>query len=191
MPTLQDTIAVAPIELGHGPAELEAFVDPTCPFSKRAFAKFPALLAAVGEERLTIRIRFLSQPWHLFSAVVTRCVLAACATEGGKETGLKAMEAIYANRESFVCENHCAGPNMNRSPANIVAHISELCGIDLSEAFRLDSVGRMVRWHTRYCRQNGIHSSPSFAIDRIVEPGMSSGQTVEEWAEFLRPHVTV
>lgn len=189
MPTLQDTIAVAPIALGHGPAELEAFLEPTCPFSKRAFAKFPALLTAVGEDRLTIRIRFLSQPWHLFSAVVTRCVLAACATEGGKAAGLKAMEAIYANRESFVCENHCAGPNMNRSPADIVAHVSELSGIDIAEAFRLDSVGRMVRWHVRYCRQNGVHSSPSFAIDRIVEPGMSSGQTVEEWVELLRPYI--
>ena len=188
MPTLEDTRDVAPIVFGHGPAELEAFLEPTCPFSKRAFAKFPALVEAVGADKLTIRIRFLSQPWHLFSAVVTRAVLAACATRDGAAAGIRAMEAIYASRESFVCDNHSSGPNMNRSPAEVVAHIAELSGIDLAHAFTLDSVGRMVKWHARYCRQMGVHSSPSFAIERMLEPAMSSGQPVEEWAEMLKPY---
>jgi hypothetical protein len=189
MPTTQDAKAVAPIELGHGKTELEAFLEPTCPYSKRAFEKFPALVAAVGDDKLTIKLRFVSQPWHLFSGIVTRAILAASATEGGKEAALKAMAGIYQHREDFEFEDHSHGPNMNRTPADIVGDIGKLAGVDLGHAFRLKSVDRAMRWHARYYRQNGVHSSPTFAINGLVEPAMSSGQTVEEWAELLRPHL--
>jgi hypothetical protein len=181
--------SLAPIELGHGKAELEVFLEPTCPFSKRAFEKLPALLAAVGDDRLTIRIRFVSQPWHLFSGIVTRAILAASATEGGKDAALKAMAGIYARREDFEFEDHSHGPNMDRTPADIIREISAIVGADLFAPFRLKSVDRALRWHTRYTRQNGIHESPSFSINGIHERGMSSGQSVEEWAELLRPHL--
>jgi hypothetical protein len=188
MPT-EDTYVVAPIELGHGTLEVEFFLEATCPYSKRAFEKLPALLAAIGEDKVMVRIRLLSQPWHLFSPVVTRCVLAACATEGGQEAGLKTMAAIYAHREDFVCQNHSEGPNMNRSPADVLKQISELSGIDLSEAFKSKSVGRAMTWHAKYSRQNGVHVSPSFAINGLLEPAMSSGQTIEEWSALLTPHI--
>ena len=155
-----------PIELGHGKVELEVFLEPTCPFSKRAFGKLQPLLDAVGEDKLTIKIRFVSQPWHLFSGIVTRCILAATATAGGKQAGLAAMNAVYGHREEFKFEDHCAGPNMDRSPAQVIAHLSDLGGIDLAEAFKLKSVDQALRWHTKYCRQTGVHMSrhlPSIA----------------------------
>jgi hypothetical protein len=181
----QATRAPEPIELGHGKVELEVFLEPTCPFSKRAFAKLQPLLSAVGEAELTIKIRFLSQPWHLLSGVVTRCILAATATAGGKQAGLTVMSAVYEHREDFESDDHCTGPHMELSPAQIVARISELSGIDLSEAFRLKSVDQAVRWHAKYCRQNGIHTSPSFAINGLVNDAMSSGQSIEEWSKLL------
>ena len=186
--TLAPDTKVAPLELGHGKTVLEIFVEPTCPFSKRAFGKLTDLLAAVGEDRLTIKIRFHSQPWHLFSPIVMRSILAASATRGGMETALKAMAGIYQHREDFEFTDHSHGPNMDRTPAEIVKAISDLAGTDLSEAFRLKSVDRAMRWHTKYSRQNGVHESPSFAIDGMLEPKMSSGQSVEEWAELLKPH---
>ena len=85
----------APLELGHGPAELEVFLEPTCPFSKLAFGKLQPLVDLVGADRLTMRIRFVSQPWHLFSGIVTRAILAASATPGGSETAFAAMRAVY------------------------------------------------------------------------------------------------
>src|SRR6202011_2472987 len=126
---------VAPIELGHGKTELEMFLEPTCPYSKRAFEKLQPLLDPAGADRLTIRVRFVSQPWHLYSGVVTRAILAASAMPGGKETALKAMAGIYRHREEFEFEGHCAGANMQRTPTDILKHISELAGVDLSAAF--------------------------------------------------------
>lgn len=183
--SVQERKDLEPIQLGRGKVELEIFLEPTCPFSKRAFAKLEPLLSAVGEDKLTIKIRFLSQPWHLFSAVVTRCILAATATEEGQQAGLKVLNAVFENRDAFVCKGHCAGPNLNRSPSDILSQISKLNGFNLSETFELDSVTRAVKWHTKYSRQNGVHSSPSFAINGLVNDAMSSGQRIEEWAGLL------
>ncbi len=179
---------VPPLAFGHGPTELEAFLEPTCPYSKRAFGKFPALVAAAGPDRLTVRIRFLSQPWHLYSGVVTRAILAAAAS-GGAEAGLRAMAGVFADREAFEFDQHCRGTNMDRTPADILRAVSSLAGHDLAAAFCWKTVDRALRWNVRYGRQMGVHSSPSFAIDRMVEPQMSSGQTVEEWLALIRPHM--
>ena len=173
------------MELGRGKTELEVFLEPTCPYSKLAFGKLGPLLDLVGEDALTIKIRFVSQPWHLFSGIVTRAILAASATPGGKQAALKAMQGVFDRREDFEFENHSSGPNMDRTPAEIVADISKIVGADLSEAFRNPAVGAALRWHTRYARQNGVHVSPTFAVNRIVNNAMSSGQTVEEWAKEL------
>jgi hypothetical protein len=182
-------LALPSLSLGSGPTSLEIFLEPTCPFSKRAFAKLQPLLSRIGEEKLTIRIRFVSQPWHLFSGIVTRTILAASATQGGRDAAFRAMAGVFARREDFEFENHHSGPNMQRTPVAVIADISGIVGADLAEPFKLKSVDRALRWHTRYARQNGIHESPTFMIDGLVEPKMSSGQPMEEWAELLRPHV--
>ncbi len=179
---------VPPLVLGHGPVELEVFLEPTCPFSGRAFGKLPALVEAVGVDHLTVRIRFLSQPWHLYSGVITRGILAASAAIGA-EAGLAVMAGIYADRDAFEFDDHCRGTNMDRTPRDILAAVSALAGRDLTEAFCWKTVDRALRWNVRYGRQMGVHESPSFAIERMVEPKMSSGQSVEEWADRLRPHL--
>ena len=137
MTASSNTNTPEPIDLGHGDMELEVFLEPTCPFSKLAFGKLKPLLDAVGEDALTVKIRFVSQPWHLFSGIVTRTILAATATPGGKEAGLAAMRGVYDHREEFEFEDHSSGPNMDRTPAEIIAQISDLAGVDLSEAFKL------------------------------------------------------
>lgn len=179
----------APLVFGHGPTEIEFFLEVTCPYSKRAFEKLPALVAALGEDRVTARIRLHSQPWHLFSGVVCRAILAASATKGGKAAALKAMAGVYDRREDFEFTDHSHGPNMDRTPADILRDIAAIVGTDLSEPFRLKEVGAAFRWQTRYARQNGIHVSPTFMVNGLVEGQMASGQAIEEWAELIRPHL--
>ena len=176
---------LAPLVLGHGPIELEIFLEPTCPFSKRAFEKLPALLDAVGSDQLTIRIHLLSQPWHLYSGVVCKGILAASTFPDGTDLALKVMAGVFAEREAFEFEGHCSGPNMDRTPAQILAALSDIAGTDISEAFCLRSVDRALRRHTRYARQVGAHESPTFMIDRLIAPAMSSGQSIDEWRRQL------
>src|SRR5258708_12113949 len=75
-----------PLVWGHGPRVFEIFLEPTCPFSGRAFGKLDALLAEAGPDSIAIKLRLQSQPWHMYSGVVTRCVIAASTLEPGHKT---------------------------------------------------------------------------------------------------------
>ena len=174
-----------PLVWGHGPRVFEAFLEPTCPFSVRAFNKFDELLFQAGEDRITIRICLQSQPWHMYSGVITRCILAASTLPGGKATAKSVMAAVAAHREEFEFERHCRGPNMDATPHDIIARIEDYSGVKVAEAFAIPDLDRAVKWHCKYARQNGIHVSPTFMIDGLVEPGMSSGDAVGDWVARL------
>ena len=51
-----------PLVWGHGPRVFEVFLEPTCPFSVKAFGKLDDLLGQAGEDRITIKLRLQSQP---------------------------------------------------------------------------------------------------------------------------------
>lgn len=174
-----------PLVWGHGPRVFEAFLEPTCPFSVRAFGKFDALLAQAGEDRMTLKIRLQSQPWHMYSGVITRCILAASTLPEGKEAAKRVMAAVGAHREEFEFERHARGPNMDATPNDIIRRIESYSGVQVSKAFDIPDLDREIKWHTRYARQNGIHVSPTFMIDGLVQSDMGSGDAVEAWVEKL------
>ena len=174
-----------PLHWGRGPRSFEVFLEPTCPFSVRAFDKLDELLAAAGADRVTIKIRLQSQPWHMFSGVIVRAVLAASTLPGGKESAKAALAAVAEHREEFEFEKHCRGPNMEATPNQIIRRIEAYSGLELADAFAEPALQVEVKWHTRYARQNGIHVSPTFMVDGLVQADLGSGDPVERWVERL------
>jgi protein-disulfide isomerase len=170
---------------GHGPRIFEAFLEPTCPYSARVFGKLDQLLADAGEDRITVKLRLHSQPWHMYSPVVTRCVIAASTLPDGKEAARAVLAAVYAHREDFEFDRHATGPNRDATPNDLIRRIEGLTGLELMAAFDRPDLDKVTRWHTRYARQNGIHVSPSFMIDGIVQADMSSGDAVADWVKRL------
>ncbi|RVT95724.1 thioredoxin [Rhodovarius crocodyli] len=170
---------------GHGPRVFEMFLEPTCPYSVRAFNKMDALLALAGADKVTVKLRLQSQPWHMYSGVVMRCVLAASTLPAGREAAKKVLAAVGAHREEFEFEAHARGPNMDATPRQIIARIEEYSGLALAEAFDVKELQAAIKWHAKYARQNGIHVSPTFMIDGLIQFEMSSGDPVESWAERL------
>jgi len=73
-----------PLTWGQGPRVFDVFLEPTCPFSAKAFGKLDETLASAGANNVTLKIWLHSQPWHLFSGVITRCALAASTLPEGK-----------------------------------------------------------------------------------------------------------
>ncbi|MDE1179206.1 thioredoxin domain-containing protein [Paraburkholderia sp.] len=175
-----------PLTWGHGPRVFEIFLEPTCPFSVRAFGKLDALLQQAGADRITVKLRLHSQPWHMFSGVIVRAILAASTLPGGKETAKSVMAAVAAHREEFEFAKHSGGPNMDATPNDIIARLEGYSGVALRDAFANPELDREIKWHTRYARQNGIHASPTFMVDGIVDPKLSSGDEVSLWVERLR-----
>jgi hypothetical protein len=138
-----------------------------------------------GEDRITVKIRLQSQPWHMYSGVVTRCVIAASTLPGGKETAKSVLAAVVAHREEFEFEKHCRGPSMHATPAEIVARLAKYSGVEPDEAFAIPDLDREIKWHCKYARQNGVHVSPTFMIDGLIQPDMGSGDPVENWVSRL------
>lgn len=169
---------------GSGPREFEVFLEPTCPYSGKAFGKLDQLLSEAGEERVTVKVRLHSQPWHMFSPVIVRAILAAAAT-GGKEAAKRVMAAVYAHREEFEFERHATGPNRDATPNDLIRRVEGYTGLELMAAFDDPELDKGTRWETRYARQNGIHVSPSFLIDGIFQADMSSGDEVSAWVKKL------
>jgi hypothetical protein len=180
----EPAVHIDPLVYGHGPRLFEVFLEPTCPYSVRTFLKLDELLATVGEDRITLKIRIHSQPWHMYSPVVVRCVFAAAAV-GGREAAKAVLAAVAAHREEFEFDHHATGPNRDASPNDIIRRIEAYSGLELMTTFDRPDIDKPVRWHTRYARQNGIHVSPSFMIDGIHQADMSSGDAVADWAKRL------
>ena len=181
----QTTWRADPLVWRHGPRVFEVFLEPTCLFSVRAYGKLDDLLVKAGENRITIKIRLQSQPWHMYSGVIVRCILAASTLDGGKAAAKSVMAAVAAHREEFEFERHCRGPNLDATPNDIIARIERYSGVKLAEAFAIPDLDREVKWHCKYARQNGIHVSPTFMIDEMVQADMSSGDAVADWASRL------
>jgi hypothetical protein len=116
---MKSTWRADPLVWGHGPRVFEVFLEPTCPFSVRAFGKLEDLLDQAGEDRITIKIRLQSQPWHMYSGVIVRCILAASTLDGGKAAAKSVMAAVATHREEFEFDHHCSGPNLDTTPNDI------------------------------------------------------------------------
>ncbi|MDE3177812.1 MAG: thioredoxin [Pseudomonadota bacterium] len=174
-----------PLSWGHGPRVFEMFLEPTCPFSNRVLGKIDETLALAGEDRVTIKIRLQSQPWHLYSGVLTRCVVAASTLPGGKAAARRALDAIAAHRDAFEFEQHAYGANMDATPNQIIARLEGYSGLKLAAAFAIPDLDRETKWHCKYARQNGIHVSPTFMIDGLIQPDIGSGDPVSAWVAKL------
>jgi hypothetical protein len=57
--------------------------------------------------------------------------------------------------------------------------------LHLAGAFAIPNLDREVKWHSKYARQNGIHTSPTFMVDGLVQSDMSSGDAVSDWVSRL------
>jgi hypothetical protein len=175
-----------PLVWGHGSRIFEVFLEPTCPYSVKTLAKLDQLLNDMGEDKLTLKIRLHSQPWHMFSGVIVRAVFAASTLPEGKAAAKKVLTAIADHREEFEFEHHATGLNRDATPNDILRRIEGYTGLKLMDAFNEKSLNKIYKLECRYARQNGIHLSPSFMIDGIVQGDLSSGDSVSDWLARLR-----
>ena len=74
---------------------------------------------------------------------------------------------------------------MDVTPNGIIARLEEYSGVKLAAAFDIPDLDREIKWHCRYARQNGIHVSPTFMVDGLVQADMGSGDAVADWVKRL------
>ena len=153
--------ALIRLSWGHGPRVCEVFLEPTCPFSIRAFGKLEDLLDKAGEDRITVKIRLQSQPWHMYSGVIVRCILAPRPSKAQRRPRNRYGGGGPHGAE-FEFDHHCSGPNLDATPNDISRRIERYSGLSLPRPSRSPISTARSSWHCKYARQNGIHVSPTF-----------------------------
>ena len=112
---------------------------------------------------------------------------ADISLEDGKAAAKAVLAAVAAHREEFEFARHCGGPNLDATPNEIISRLEAYSGVELAAAFAIPDLDREIKWHCKYARQNGIHVSPTFMIDGLVQADMGSGDSVESWVAKLLP----
>lgn len=74
---------------------------------------------------------------------------------------------------------------MATSPDDILTLLSEYTAIDLFGAFVRPEALRLLKGHTRFARQNGIHASPTVMVDGLVDDHIASRDEIGDWVEKL------
>lgn len=74
---------------------------------------------------------------------------------------------------------------MDATPRDIIRRIETYSGLALAEAFEFPELEAEIKWHAKYARQNGIHVSPTFMVDGLIQPKLGSGDPVEDWVQAL------
>ena len=78
------TWTAAALEWGHGPRVFEMFLEPTCPYSNKAQGKIKDLLAAAGEDKITVKVPMAALP----ESGTTVAVIIRVKTPNGKIVNL-------------------------------------------------------------------------------------------------------
>ena len=68
---------------------------------------------------------------------------------------------------------------------NILSRLESFSGVKLKQAFAIPDLDREIKWHAKYARQNGIHSTPTLIVDGLVRPDLSSGDDAGVWVKPL------
>ena len=117
--------------------------------------------------------------------MIVRYILAASTLPGGREAAHRVMQAVANHREEFEFTDHCSGPNLDATPRQIIERLEKYSGVDVSEPFARADLQNVIKWHCKYARQNGIHVSPTFMVNGLVQADLGSGDDVSIWAERI------
>lgn len=194
------------LELGSGDETVvvDLYVDFNCPFSKVIWDKIEnpganALFDRVGEvkgRKLRFVFRNVPQPWHPQSTLLHEASLAVGQLEPSKFWAF--VKVLFDHQPEFF-DTECANETRDQIYKRI-AKLASSVGVDESKFLALLTVGKSkdgkpsntgnsvtndLKPFVRFHRQNGVHMTPTVAINGIVDPSFESSTPIDTWIEKL------
>ncbi|KAJ5037455.1 uncharacterized protein L3040_007630 [Drepanopeziza brunnea f. sp. 'multigermtubi'] len=184
---------------------LEIYLDYVCPFSAKMFntvytSIFP-LISKNYASKVQILFRQQIQPWHPSSTLVHEAGVAVLKVQPDKF--FEFSKALFDDAESFYDVNIVNEPR-NKTYERL-AKIGASVGVDEKEMYKLlhisdkpgedgslnsgNGVTNDLKVLVKMNRLVGIHVTPTVVFDGVVENGISSSFTVEQWEQWLEKNV--
>lgn len=170
------------------PIQIEAFIDLQCPYSKKAWPTLLAVATKYGQERVRLIIQPIVLAEHHQSWDVTKAAVAVAA--GDASRFLDFTEYLYAHQEEYTNAQF-----RDRTQKDLYALLArfaaEYAGEIDTEAFfeRLESaeVEQTAKIPLHLAATRGVWSTPTFFINGVEVPQLSSSSTLEDWKAVLEP----
>ncbi|PSK60849.1 hypothetical protein B9Z65_999 [Elsinoe australis] len=185
---------------------LELYLDYVCPFSKKMFDTVYTSVAPLVEQKYKGKVQIIFrqqvQPWHPSSTLVHEAGVAVLQTNPDKFWDFS--KALFDKQADYFDVNV-----VNETRNSTYKRLSKLAagvGLDEGKIYKQleisDKPGEDGSLNTgngttndlklliKAARLVGIHVSPTVVFNGIVENGISSGFTAEQWDEWLSKNIT-
>ncbi|KAL2063485.1 hypothetical protein VTL71DRAFT_5290 [Oculimacula yallundae] len=184
---------------------LELYLDYVCPFSAKMFntvytSVFP-LIKQKYASKVQILFRQQIQPWHPSSTLVHEAGVAVLKLQPGKFWEFS--KALFDDAKSFYDVN-VVNETRNKTYERL-AKIGGSVGVNENEMYKLlhisdkpgedgslntgNGVTNELKILVKMNRMQGVHVTPTVVFDGVVENGISSSFSKEQWEEWLEKNV--
>lgn len=150
---------------------------------------YPRLGSPVVREDFVMVTLISSSPRHPQAYVLTLGALAAFHLKG-HDAYWKMFDALYEAFDDFSDEvvYHKSRHKIETEVAEIAVRIGMAQSTEeFMQEMKEDRNMILAKLEQRYGRQNSIHFSPTYMINGVVAADLSSGSTLEQWGEILKP----
>ena len=188
--------AIGPMD---APVTLTAWLDYACPFSAKLFKTVTTQVIPHYGEKVRFVFYHQPQPWHPQSTMLHEAGVGVYNL-GGVDAFWKFSAALFDTATDFYDAN-----TYDKSRSQIYEELAALAqsaaGVPkadlLAKLRRIEKEGELntgnectqnLKFFVKLGRQTGIHVSPTTTLNGMV-CDTSSGWSLDQWKEFLDPHV--
>ncbi|KAE9368497.1 hypothetical protein N431DRAFT_347980 [Stipitochalara longipes BDJ] len=184
---------------------LELYLDYVCPFSQKMFNTVYSSVIPLIKQKYASKVQILFrqqiQPWHPSSTLVHEAGVAVLKLEPGKFWEFS--KALFDDAKSFYDVN-VVNETRNQTYQRL-SKIGAKVGISEQKMFDLlkisdkpaedgslntgNKVTNELKVLVKMNRMQGIHVTPTVVFDGVVENGISSSFSGEQWEEWLEKNI--
>ncbi|KAK5124141.1 hypothetical protein LTR85_001844 [Meristemomyces frigidus] len=185
---------------------LELYLDYVCPFSKKMFDTVYDSVFPVVKKKYPDKVQFIFrqqiQPWHPSSTLVHEAGAAVLKTNPDKFWDFS--KALFAKQTDFFDVNVVHEPR-NKTYERL-AKLAGEAGVDEKKIYSLlevpdkpdedgstnvgNGVTNDIKLMVKANRLTGVHVTPTVLFNGVVEGGISSSFSKEDWEQWLEKNIT-
>ena len=161
---------------------IEVFLDMVCPFSKKMFN-------TLANSDLQFVFRHQVQPWHPQSSYLHYSVMLV--NKFNPEFLFKALQVLFESQDSFF-----DAQVQDLSPIQLYSRVADILNkngipfdiknLSVGEGNTGSVLVPDMKYHMRFTRQLGVHTSPTVFIDGLEDSKISSSWAVDQWIQHLQ-----
>ncbi|KAK4055110.1 hypothetical protein OIV83_000390 [Microbotryomycetes sp. JL201] len=185
--------------------QLELYLDLICPFSaKQLQGVYDYVLPLIkdGKLDLAVIIRQIPQPWHSSSTLVHEAAIAVAQVLAStkhddfndrqvNEQFNKFFKQLMDDQKEFYDEP-CSKESPEQTRQRLADKASDF--VDRNSFLEKVKTGKSnggtavtadLKQAIKYGRQNGVHVTPTVALNGLIDPSVSSSFTKDDWTKFF------